>query len=162
MGDYFSGAILESFEIENLNEPDQALLLKYQLRVPNFARRRGNALVIHEGFYPYRLSRGLTSLPTRSLPLLLGDDTRTQTEIVLSLPGGSTVNLPKQVELHAPLSTFSYSAKLENNILRIKKSLVVKGGRISVPDYPAFRDFCNKVDRQDNLEIVISLSREGT
>ena len=158
LGDYFSGAILEGFEIEHLDEPDQALVLKYKLRVPNFARRRGNALVIQEGFYPYRLSRGLTSLPTRTLPLMLGDDTRTQTNVLLSLPSGSTVDLPDRVELHAPLSTFSYSAKLESGLLRIKKSLVVKGGRVSVPDYPAFRDFCNKVDRKDNLEIVISLS----
>jgi len=41
--------------------------------------------------------------------------------------------------------------------LIIEKALQVKAGRVPPRDYPAFRDFCQQVDRKDTEEIVIEL-----
>jgi len=157
LGNYFSGALLEEHKITGLSDPEQPLVLEYRLKVPHFARRRGNTLVIQDGFYPYRLSASLIAKPDRKLPLLLGDETRTDSHITLTLPPGARARLSKPVYLQAPLSTFSLSATQKGNRLILEKNLHVKAGRVQPKDYPAFRDFCQQVDRKDTEEIVIEL-----
>jgi tetratricopeptide (TPR) repeat protein len=157
LGNYFSGALLEEHRISGLSDPDQPLLLEYRLSVPGYARRRGNALVLQEGFYPYRLSASLIAKPERELPLLLGDETRTHSFIALTLPKGARTRPSDPVRLQAPLSTFSLETRREGDRLILEKSLLVKAGRVQPADYPAFRDFCQQVDRQDTEEIVIEL-----
>jgi len=158
LGNYFSGAVLEEHEIAGLEDPDQPLVLQYRLKVPRFARRHGNTLVIQDGFYPYRLAASLIAKPERKLPLLLGDETRTDSHISLALPRGARVRLSKPVYLQAPLSTFSLAVSQKDGRLIIEKALQVKAGRVPPKDYPAFRDFCQQVDRKDTEEIVIELS----
>jgi tetratricopeptide (TPR) repeat protein len=157
LGNYFSGAILLEHQITGLSDPDRPLVLKYRLKVPRFARRRGNTLVIQDGFYPYRLGASLIAKPDRKLPLLLGDETRTDSHITLTLPKGAKARLSRPVYLRAPLSTFSLSAGQKGNRLVLEKNLRVKAGRVQPQDYPAFRDFCQQVDRKDTEEIVIEL-----
>ncbi len=159
LGNYFSGALLLEHEITGLSDPDRPLVLEYRLKVPRFARRRGNALVIQEGFYPYRLSASLIAKPERKLPLLLGDETSTDSHISLTLPEGSRARLPEPVYLQAPLSIFSLSVSQKGDRLILEKALRVKAGRVQPADYPAFRDFCQRVDRRDTEEIVIELPR---
>ena len=45
----------------------------------------------------------------------------------------------------------------KDNRLVIEKALQVKAGRVPPDRYPAFRDFCQQVDRKDTEEIVIEL-----
>ena len=157
LGNYFSGAVLEEHKITGLEDPDLPLVLEYRLRVPRFARRRDNTLVIQEGFYPYRLAASLIAKPERKLPLLLGDETRTDSHISLTLPKGAKARLSKPVYLQAPLSTFSLALGQKGDRLIIEKALRVKAGRVQPKDYPSFRDFCQQVDRKDTEEIVIEL-----
>jgi hypothetical protein len=161
LGNYFSGAVLEDHEIGALQDPQQPLALSYRIRVPAFARREttggADRLVIPGGFYPYQLVSSLISKPDRRLPLLLGDETRTSSRVVLTLPPGATVPAPKALSLRAPLSEFHYNASLEDGKLVIEKSLVVKAGRISPKDYPAFMEFCRQVDQKDTEQIVVQL-----
>jgi tetratricopeptide (TPR) repeat protein len=157
LGNYFSGALLLEHKIKGLSDPDQPLVLEYSLKVPRFARRRGNTLVIQDGFYPYRLAASLIAKPERKLPLLLGDETRTDSHISLTLPKGARARLSKPVYLQAPLSTFSLAVSQKGDRLIIEKALQVKAGRVPPKDYPAFRDFCQQVDRKDTEEIVIEL-----
>jgi hypothetical protein len=157
LGNYFSGAILEEHKITGLEDPDQPLVLEYRLKVPSFARRRGDTLVIQDGFYPYRLAASLITKPERKLPLLLGDETRTDSHISLTLPKGARARLSQPVYLEAPLSTFSLAVSQKGNRLIIEKALQVKAGRVPPKDYPAFRDFCQQVDRKDTEEIVVEL-----
>ena len=159
LGNYFSGALLLEHEIKGLSDPDQPLVLKYRLKVPRFARRRGDTLVIQDGFYPYRLAASLIAKPERKLPLLLGDETRTDSHISLTLPQGAKARLSKPVYLQAPLSTFSLAVDQKGDRLIIEKALQVKAGRVQPRDYPAFRDFCQQVDRKDTEEIVIELAK---
>jgi tetratricopeptide (TPR) repeat protein len=161
LGNYFSGAILVEHKITGLEDPDQPLLLEYRLRVPHFARRRGDTLVIQDGFYPYRLAASLIAKPERKLPLLLGDETRTDSHISLTLPKGAKARLSKPVYLQAPLSTFSLAVSQKGDRLIIEKALQVKAGRVPPKDYPTFRDFCQHVDRKDTEEIVIELAPSG-
>jgi hypothetical protein len=158
LGNYFSGALLQEHKITGLSDPDQPLVLEYRLKVPNFARRRDDSLVIQEGFYPYRLSASLIAKPERKLPLLLGDETRTDSHISITLPPGAKARLSKPVYLQAPLSTFSLAINQKGNRLIIEKALQVKAGRVPPKQYPAFRDFCQQVDRKDTEEIVIELA----
>lgn len=157
LGNYFSGALLLEHEIIGLSDPDQPLVLEYRLKVPHFARRRGNTLVIQEGFYPYRLGASLIAKPERKLPLLLGDETRTDSRISLTLPPNARARLSKPAFLQAPLSSFSLSVSQKGDRLILEKALRVKAGRVMPGEYPAFRDFCQQVDRKDTEEIVIEL-----
>jgi hypothetical protein len=157
LGNYFSGAMLLEHKIKGLSDPDQPLLLEYRLKVPRFARRRGDTLVIQDGFYPYRLAASLIAKPERKLPLLLGDETRTDSHISLRLPKGARARLSEPLYLQAPLSTFSLAVDQKGDRLIIEKALQVKAGRVQPADYPAFRDFCQQVDRKDTEEIVIEL-----
>jgi tetratricopeptide (TPR) repeat protein len=161
LGNYFSGALLLEHEIIGLADPDRPLLLEYRLKVPHFARRRGDTLVIQEGFYPYRLSASLIAKPERKLPLLLGDETCTDSHISLTLPPGARARPSKPAFLQAPLSTFSLSASQKGDRLILEKALRVKAGRVTPAEYPAFRDFCQQVDRRDTEEIVIELPRSA-
>lgn len=157
LGNYFSGAILEEHGIEALDDPERPLVLRYRLRVPEFAPRRNGALVIPGGFYPYRLGPSLITTPERTLPLLIEDETRSNSRVVVELPPGARVQPPAPLDLEAPLSTFSYRVRMEQDLLVIEKSLRVRAGRVSPEDYPAFRDFCAQVDRIDAAEIRVEI-----
>ncbi len=158
LGNYFSGARLESYKIRNLADPDLPLVIEYDLSVPGFAHRQEDKLVIREGFYPYQLGQGMARSQSRSLPLMIGAETRTATSVVLRLPNGARPQLPPPADFTAPLSKFSYRAGVQDGRLIIEKSLVVKAGRVAPADYPAFRDFCRRVDATDDREIVIDFS----
>ncbi|HUT99862.1 MAG TPA: hypothetical protein VM425_00320 [Myxococcota bacterium] len=158
LGNYFSGARLESYKIRNLANPDLPLVIEYDLNVPGFAHLQAGSLVIREGFYPYRLGQGLAHSQSRSLPLMIGAETRTATSVVLRLPKGARPQLPPPADFAAPLSKFSYRSGAQDDLMTIEKTLLVKAGRVAPADYPAFRDFCRRVDTIDDREIVINLS----
>ncbi len=155
---YFAGAALDEYHIEALNDPDQNLILSYQFRVPFFASRRNNSLLLRGGFYPYRLRQSLAPAASRSTPLLLGDEARTATHIRLSIPPGASAVLPTAATLQSPLGHFAYAAREEGQHLVIDKSLLIRSGRVPAAAYPDFKEFCQGIDRKDREEIIIHLS----
>ncbi len=157
LGGYFSGSLLTEFDIQALDDPSRPLQISYTFRAPAWARRRPDALVLQGGFYPYQLGSNLVAGATRKTPLLLTDQTRTHTRVTIELPQGARAELPEPVRLTAPLSEFEMEFSQEGRRLTIEKRLTVDPGRVSPEDYPAFRDFCRKVDARDTEGIVVRL-----
>jgi tetratricopeptide (TPR) repeat protein len=157
LGHYFRNALLKKYEIVSLEDANQPLVIKYELEIPEFAKKIDNTWVIQDGFYPYQLSKSLISSPTRKYPLLLDDETHTKTNVTIKLPEGATINNGTDIVLDAPLSTFSHSTKVQDNNFVLQKSLVVKPGRIYPQDYQEFKSFCHQVDSIDNQEIQIEI-----
>ena len=162
LGGYFAGALLSSYRIVALEDPGQALSIEYRFRVPAWARRRGDSLVLRGGFYPYQLSASLITSADRSTPLLLSDLTNTSTRVQISLPVGARAELSDGVALEAPLSTFRMQASQTGRKLLIDKTLTVLPGRVKPSDYPAFRKFCHQVDASDTQGMVIELAKPGS
>ncbi len=157
LGGYFSGALLERFELQALEDPTRPLGIAYQFRVPAWARRRDDRLFLRGGFYPYQLGQNLIAHTKRTTPLLLADRTVTRTRIALRLPPGARAELPEPVSLTAPMGAFEMSVTQEGQRLLIDKRLVVEAGRVSPEDYPAFRDFCLKVDALEAAGLTVQL-----
>ncbi len=158
LGGYFSGSLLEDFELDGLDDPGRPLVIRYRFRAPAWAARRADSLVLNGGFYPYQLVQNLITGAERKNPLLITDLTRTNTSVTLRLPPGARVEPQEPVRWTGPASEFEMGIVQAGQQLRIDKRLTVRAGRIAPGDYPAFREFCRKVDARDTARIVIGLA----
>jgi cellulose synthase operon protein C len=154
---YFPGAIPKKIELLELEHPASPLVVRYEFLVPNFAHCQDTTLIIRGGFYPYQLGQNVISKSERTLPLVFGDITSDRTHVEIVLPEGSTVTLLPEDDFSSPHGDFKLRSVQKGNRLVLEKTLLVKAGRIAPKDYPAFVDFCHRVDQKDTQEITIQL-----
>ena len=102
-----------------------------------------------------RLSR-FAAREKRDFDLVLGPQRSETDEFEVALPDGHEVAAkPAKTELDGKFGRYSLSAETVGKNLVIRRFLMLKTTRVAVADYPAFRDFCQEVDRAESEIITI-------
>ena len=92
----------------------------------------------------------------RDFDLVLGPQRSETDEFEILLPEGHDVaTKPAKVELDGKFGRYLLSAETVGKSLVIRRFLMLKTTRVAVVDYPAFRDFCQEVDRAESEIITI-------
>ncbi len=159
LGSTFPGFVLTpgaaGLDTSNLDDAEAPVTVKVDGVAPTFARREGKLLVMPVTD-DFRLTPTFASLSQRRLPVAVGAFAELQHKYTIELPPGAKV-------ISAPSSTNSdgkfgyYSIEVETTAQRVKvqSKLGVKVSRVSVADYPAWKQFCEAADRTLSTPLVI-------
>ncbi len=142
-------------EVNDLEDVEQPVRLKARGKATVFARKEGDSLSLPAG-PPQRMLADFASLSTRTLDVVLSARTLRDDEWVVKLPPGTrAVAVPTAQTVDSPFGTVSITVEQAPGKVTVKSTLAFKKVRITPAEYPAWRSFCEAVDRAFGQRIVV-------
>ncbi|MEW5763984.1 MAG: DUF3857 domain-containing protein [Acidobacteriota bacterium] len=144
----FPGSRLTAAESSDMRSLTSPLRIKMVGRFGQAARPDGAGIVsLPLWMGRLDLSSRLATLERRSLPLQLDHGWHQTYDVTYALPGGAEAIPPPPVRLETAFGKVERTITREAEGVRVVTTVAVAAERIEPQDYPAFRDFCQQVDR---------------
>lgn len=142
------GASLEHVEVENADDPELPLILRYRVRAPRFGHREGNDLVLPT-IFPMSLSPSLTNLPSRETTTLI-DHISFMTAMEVEAPEAESVRAYDGIVEDGPGGA-RFEMDFEGDAKRfiLKRSVEIPRMRVEPSRYPELYGFTRAVDAAD-------------
>lgn len=147
------GARLDGYVVENLNELDTPLVLRYSFTGPEFMIPAG-PLRILPGFAGIDMSA--VAKAARTYPIFYPVLDQKDVETAISLPPGYAVRyLPKPV--HEENEWISYSARYDTQGQKLvfRQSSVLRRRTITQEEYPAYKSFIEQMGLRVKQRVVL-------
>ncbi len=143
-------------EMNDLDDEDQPVKMRARGKSLGFARHDGDALSVPAG-PSHQLVREYASLSQRTLDVDLRALTSREDEWTIHLPAGTRVTRPATpAQLDTPFGRFVVSFEEGPGKVVIRSTLAFKKARITPAEYPAFRVFCEAVDRAFGQSMLVA------
>jgi hypothetical protein len=154
----FPGASLEKLEVDAGEKASPDLALHYVVQVRNFARPVAGGLAV-PSILPSEISANFARIAARKTTELIGNPLRTELDMMIKLPAGfALANPPAPEALTGDFGAkplFSEKISADKSGLRLQRTLQVPAMRIEPDVYPAFSNFCRKVDAAEGRELLL-------
>lgn len=146
------GASLEALGIEDADDPERPLVLRYRLDAPRFGHREGSEFVL-PSLFPMGLSPSLTNLPSRTTPTLI-DRISFEIEMEVKAPKAQTVRAHEAIREQGPGGAF-FEMDFEGDAKRFvqRRRVDIPRMRVDADDYPELYRFTRAVDAADQRAI---------
>jgi tetratricopeptide (TPR) repeat protein len=154
----FPGASLVSLEISGREQDQPDLVLRYVIEVKSFARPVAGGLAL-PSLLPSEISANFARTATRKTTELVANPVRTELNAVIDLPAGFALSgAPAPETLVGAFATrpsFSDRVSADAKTVRLQRVLSLPQMRIVTQDYPAFAEFCRRVDEVEGRELLL-------
>jgi len=152
------GARLTKLSIEARDQPEQPLVLDYEVEVFDLGQRSGSLQRI-AGLFPTILSARYARQGARTTTEIVAPQQSVDVHTRIALPKGArVVSLPKGGTLgHPSQASFSALAETKAEQVELHRTLRLPIARISPTDYASFAAFCRGADALEQSELVIEL-----
>ncbi len=159
LGSSFPGFTLspgdQGLTTSNLLDVEAPVKVKIEGVAPTFARREGKQLVMPVTD-DSRLTPIFASLSKRRLPVAVGAFSEQRYQYTVELPVGSKViSMPAATNADGKFGYYSLEIEQTGLRVKVKSRLGVKVSRVSVADYPAWKQFCEAADRAFSVPLVV-------
>ncbi len=145
-----------AIEVNDLDDVEQAVHVKTRGKASIFARKDGEALSFPSG-PAHQLVPDYASVSARKLDIELHALSQREDEWTIKLPPGVHVTRhPAPAQLDTPFGRFALTFEEQPGKVVVKTMLAFKKSRITPAEYPAWRAFCEAVDRTFGQRIVVS------
>jgi tetratricopeptide (TPR) repeat protein/transglutaminase-like putative cysteine protease len=142
-------------ELSDLADTEQPVRFQAKGRAVALARREGDTLSLPAS-PSLRMVAQYASLSTRTLDVVLPALTLRDEEWVVKLPAGTrVVAAPTPVSVDSAFGTLQVEVEQAPGKVVVKSSFALKKARITPLEYPAWRSFCEAVDRAFGQRIVV-------
>jgi tetratricopeptide (TPR) repeat protein len=144
-------------ELSDLDDEEQPVRLRARGKAQAFARRDGESLVVSAG-PTHKLVADYASLSNRRLDVDLHALTQRDDEWTIHLPPGMKIirsTVPAQLDSPFGRFTISFEDAGPGKVV-VRSSLAFKKARVTPAEYPAWRTFCEAVDRAFGQSFVVS------
>lgn len=142
----FRSARLESLAFEGEADPDAPLVVRWRLRVPEWARAEEGRLVVEGPVQPPRLTARYARLPARETPLLVGSGETMEMRLEVTPPPGYRPAPREAVSIEGRFGAYRRAERVEGGRLVREDRYHLERGRIAPGDYPPFASFAASVD----------------
>jgi predicted Zn-dependent protease len=142
----FRSARLESLAFEGEADPGAPLVVRWRLRVPEWARAEEGRLVIEAPVQPPRLTARYARLPTRETPLLVASPESVAMRVEVKPPPGYRPAPHPAASIEGPFGSYRRVERVEGGKLLREDHYRLERGRIAPGDYPRFASFAASVD----------------
>jgi cellulose synthase operon protein C len=155
------GGELGGLEIATLDAPDlddieKTVSLHIRAKARQIARKEGDAMSIPAGPREH-LVRDYAPLSQRKLDVKLPFRGRTESDWTVRLPQGSRVlRGPEAVEATSPFGSVKVAVERGPTSVHVGTVVTLDVSRVKASDYPAFRAWCETVDRALGQRIVMT------
>jgi tetratricopeptide (TPR) repeat protein len=157
LGNFFGKAVLGDFSFTDLTDLSRIDAgFRFTAEVPKLAERTARGLSIPAGFQQMNLSP-LVASTTREYDILLGSPSRIVFTLAIRLPAAHrVVSTPEPVTLDHPWGSLTSTVEVEDGVVRVCRTIVLKGHRLPKADYAAIREFATAIDLSANEKIVVA------
>lgn len=156
----FPGATLVSLEITGREQHHPDLTLRYSVDVGSFGRPIEHGIALPP-LLTTELSATFARTATRKTAELIAGSVHNVLTARIKLPARATLPaLPEPAVLSVALSerpTFQQRHEAKNGVLSVTRSLTLPAMRVQPRQYPAFAEFCRRVDQAEAHELVVRL-----
>jgi hypothetical protein len=159
-GQRFAGAVVRTEEFSNLSKLDEPVTFSLGLEIPGFLIEAPEGLSIRameDLFNTGRSLQAIESLEKRERDVLLGNPRRSSLRITYVLPPGMKMkSLPPPQETTSRFGRLkmTYGADEPGKIV-VERRIEISAPRVSVADYPEFRDFASSLNRLESEKILL-------
>jgi hypothetical protein len=153
------GAAVSDVRLENIEDFERPVTLKYRFQAPGYARREDKSLRVEQVFGRHEMVRRFAPLPGRKIPLLLQSPLNDVIQTTLTFPKGSKlVQKPAPAQLSTPFGRYEVTVDGEADVLKVTRSLRQPIQRITPGDYLSYAKFCQAIDQNELHETVVQLA----
>ncbi len=151
----FPGSELASFELHDLDDFERSPRLTFDISVPSMARKEGPHWVIPASS-DSRFEKNLAPQSEREHPLVMAVPDNGRFRTLFTFPAGTKiVRLPENMKLDEVFGRFSFAVKSLPEGVEIRREVQFEQQVISPRDYPAFKRFCQEIDKATRQLIVL-------
>jgi hypothetical protein len=151
------GSEVTAVETGNLEDVEQKVTLRVRGKVPQFARAEGDGLVVPLGRKEHMV-RDYAPLATRKLDVRLYAQWTQEDDWTVRLPPGAKVKSSTQASKgSSPFGSYEVNVESNAGLLRVRTTVTLARTRIAASEYPAFRAWCEQVDRVLGQRATVSL-----
>ncbi len=161
-GSRYAGATVQAIsfsELSNLREP---VSFSVELDVPRFLEETAAGLrpaLVEDFFWTGRQFRDVASLEKRTYDVLLGNPRTSVLRVAYVLPRGILLKShPPEHDIATRFGRLRTSYREEADGVRFEREIELSAPRVSVADYPEFREFAAAVQRLEDERILFEKS----
>jgi tetratricopeptide (TPR) repeat protein len=150
--DISTGAKLENYNIENLEEWGKPVILKYDFKGPFSWISAGDLRILPQ---LSELAVDLVAKEKRNYPLKLGLPTTEEKEIIFEFPSDFVVTyLPENIHVNSAWIEFIVEYAIKDKTLYFKQKKINKQMIVDPEDYPEFRKFYQELFKRIKQRVV--------
>lgn len=151
------GSEVTAVETGNLEDVEQKVSLRVRGKVPQFARAEGDGLMVPMGRREH-LVRDYAALASRKLDIRLYAQWTQVDDWTVRLPPGAKVkSAPQASKGSSPFGSYEVDVESSAGALHVKTMVTLAKTRILASEYPAFRAWCEQVDRALGQRATVSV-----
>jgi tetratricopeptide (TPR) repeat protein len=151
------GSEVTGVETDNLEDVEQKVSLRLRGKVPQFARPEGDGLMVPMGRREHMV-RDYAPLATRKLDIRLEAQWTQVDDWTVRLPPGAKVkNAAQSSKGASAFGSYEVDAESSGTTLHVKTTVTLEKTRIAAAEYPAFRAWCEQVDRALGQRATVTL-----
>ncbi len=154
---FLPGGEVISVDAGNLDNLEENVAMRIRGKVSQFARPDGDTLSVPLGRKEHMV-RDYAPLATRTLGVRLPARWTEQDEWLIRLPTGAKARtVPPAARGSGPFGAYALDVESTGNALHVKTTVTFSQSRIAAADYPAFRAWCEEVDRALGQRATVAL-----
>jgi hypothetical protein len=151
------GAEIAAVDAGNLQDVEEKVALRVRGKVPRFARAEGDATSVPLGRREHMV-RDYAPLADRNLDLRFYAQWTEADEWTVRLPPGAKVKSPPAPSSGSgPFGSYSIEVDTGGGAIRVKTVVTLAKTRVAASEYPAFRAWCEQVDRVLGQRATVTL-----
>ena len=151
------GSEVTAIEAGNLEDVEQKVSMRVRGKVPQFARVEGDVLTVPLGRKEHMV-RDYAALTARKLDVRMFAQWTQDDDWTVRLPPGAKVkSAPQASKGSSPFGSYAVEVESGASTLRLKTSVTLAKTRITVSEYPAFREWCEQVDHALGQRATVTL-----
>jgi tetratricopeptide (TPR) repeat protein len=149
------GSEVTGVDTGNLEDVEQKVTMRVRGKVPQFARAESDGLVVPLGRKEHMVRDYAPLAPftadgkaRRQLDVRIYAQWTQEDDWTVRLPVGAKVKTAPQASRgSSPFGSYDVSIEASANVLHVKTTVTLSKTRIAAAEYPAFRAWCEQVDR---------------
>jgi tetratricopeptide (TPR) repeat protein len=141
------GSEVTAMDAGDLEDVEQPVTLRVRANVPQFARTEGDALSVPLGRREHMV-RDFAPLAARKLDVRMYAQWTQEDDWTVHVPPGAKVKTaPTSSNGSSPFGSYAVEATTDATSIHVKTTVTLAKTRIAAAEYPAFRAWCEQVDR---------------
>ena len=153
---YFPGARLKEGAFVGIDDDVTPFTLHVKLTAPRLLRPGDGVLLLKALPQPSMMVRTFGGTRDRQHPFHLRASRISDDNVEIQLPAGYRLErAPRGVVLATALGDYSLTYEHAGDSVRVRRRLAILPGRLAPEDYPAFVDFCERVDAAETENLVL-------
>lgn len=140
--------------IENLDDPDADLVIKYELSAPGYATRVASMILIRPRVVGTKAEKTIVMAERKLDYVTEGPSLHTDDVEIVLPPGMMLDELPKPVTVSNPMVQYASSSAFEKGVLRYKRRYTMQTHVVGLASLPALNDAFAKIAADERASAV--------